>query len=117
DEPVSVAVTGLGNSARIRLLEETTYALATGDAEAFRAQPGETCATDAGRLDLSLRPFAYARIETASGDHDGRHGRSGPPAVAPRDHQEVLGGPRAQGGGPGRPTGRGACGGRRERGR
>jgi D-apionolactonase len=65
DEPVSVSVIGLGNSARIRLLDETTFFRATEDPEAFRADPGETRATDGGRLNLALRPFAYARIETA----------------------------------------------------
>ena len=65
DEPVSVVVTGLGRSARVRLLDETTFARATEDPDVFRADPGEAREAADGRLELALRPFAYARIDTA----------------------------------------------------
>jgi hypothetical protein len=65
EDPVSVGVPGLGAAVHIRLLDETTFARATGEPEAFRADPGEALETAGGRLDLALRPFAYARIDTA----------------------------------------------------
>lgn len=67
DEPVVVTVSGAGATARVRLLDEASFARATEEPEAFRSEAGEARATPGGRLDLALRPFAYARIDTARG--------------------------------------------------
>lgn len=63
-EPTTVAITGLGTRARIRLLDESTFVDATEAPETFRANPGRECDVRDGRLDLTLRPFAYARIDS-----------------------------------------------------
>ncbi len=61
----TVTVTGLGREARLRLLDETTFDLATGRPESFRADRGRLYRTTAGQLELLLRPYAYATIHTA----------------------------------------------------
>jgi hypothetical protein len=60
---VSVRVTGLGTSARLRTLDETTFALGTRTPEAFRQAPGLVLPTTGGQLHLTLRPYAYARLD------------------------------------------------------
>jgi hypothetical protein len=64
DAMVTVALTGLGAKARVRVLDETTFARAGHAPEAFRADPGTEQDTTDGRLDLTLRPYSYARIDT-----------------------------------------------------
>jgi hypothetical protein len=59
-----VTLTGLGRTAHVRVLDETTFARATQGPEAFRAGAGEGRETAGGRLELTLRPYAYARIDT-----------------------------------------------------
>jgi hypothetical protein len=61
---VTVALTGLGARVRVRVLDETTFAQAGHAPEAFRADPGTERRTTGGRLDLTLRPYSYARIDT-----------------------------------------------------
>ena len=60
----TVTVTGLGSEARVRLLDETTFDLATMRPESFRADRGRPHETAAGRLELTLKPYAYATIHT-----------------------------------------------------
>jgi hypothetical protein len=62
--PQVVAVRGLGAQAHVRALDETNGEAAMREPESFRAQLGEQWATDVGTLELLLRPFAIARIDT-----------------------------------------------------
>jgi D-apionolactonase len=48
----------------IRLLDETTAERAMTDPETFRADSGQSLHHQAGRIDLRLRPFAIARIDS-----------------------------------------------------
>jgi D-apionolactonase len=51
------------NGARVRTLDEATFDRATTDPLAFRADPGETVSPRDGQLTLTLRPYAYVRID------------------------------------------------------
>jgi hypothetical protein len=63
-ETTTVVLAGLGRSARVRVLDESTFAHATQDPETFRTDAGEIRGTFDGRLEVTLRPYAYARIDT-----------------------------------------------------
>ena len=65
-EPQSVRVTGpkLGRSVRVRLLDETNAERAMTAPEQFRAEIGERVQTSQGELELLLRPFALARLDS-----------------------------------------------------
>lgn len=65
-EPQSVRVTGanLGRSVRVRFLDETNAEQAMLSPEQFRAEMGEGAQTSQDELELRLRPFAIARIES-----------------------------------------------------
>jgi hypothetical protein len=63
-ETTTVVLAGLGRLARVRVLDESTFARATQDPETFRTNPGENRGTIDGRLELALQPYAYARIDT-----------------------------------------------------
>jgi hypothetical protein len=63
-ETTALSITGLGTNARIRILDETTFAEATQAPEKFRANPGTRCEITGGRLDLTLLPFAYVRVDS-----------------------------------------------------
>jgi hypothetical protein len=65
-EPQSVRVTGanLGRSVRVRLLDETNAEQAMLSPEQFRAERGEWAQTSQDELELRLRPFAIARIDS-----------------------------------------------------
>jgi hypothetical protein len=62
---VPIRVTGLAATARVHALDETTFAEATRAPEAFRRSAGEALPTPGGRLELTLRPYAYARLDIA----------------------------------------------------
>lgn len=63
EEPQRVVLAPLtGSRARVRVLDESTGALAIGDPSAFRAT-GELIEIRDGRLELTLQPFAVARID------------------------------------------------------
>lgn len=64
DASISVSVSGLGAETQLRMLDETTFDLAS-DAFGFRTAEPAFATTDRGRISLSLRPYAYVRIETA----------------------------------------------------
>jgi D-apionolactonase len=63
-EPQQISLRGLGARAQVRMLDETNTEQAMRSPETFRAQPGDELATDAGLLDLTLRPYAIVRIDT-----------------------------------------------------
>jgi hypothetical protein len=65
DRPRTVTVSGLGPRATVRVLDETTFEQATAtDVADFRSAPGNERITTNGTLALSLRPYAYARLDT-----------------------------------------------------
>jgi hypothetical protein len=59
-----IAGAGLGDRARVWLLDEHRAAGAMADPERFRAEPDRVIQTS-GALELALLPFAYARIDAA----------------------------------------------------
>jgi hypothetical protein len=63
-EATTISISGLGTRACVRILDEITFGDASLDPESFRANPGSECEVAGGRLDLTLRPFGYARIES-----------------------------------------------------
>ena len=65
-EPQSVQVTGanLARSVRVRFLDETNAEQAMLSPEQFRAEMGEWAQTSQDELELRLRPFAIARIDS-----------------------------------------------------
>jgi hypothetical protein len=65
DESVAVAVSGLGEVARVRTLDETSFERATMAPEQFRAEAGTQHETAGGRLMLDLKPYAYVRMDVA----------------------------------------------------
>jgi hypothetical protein len=66
DEPQAVTVTGLSPRVRVRTLDETNFDRATtADPLGYRANAGDEHGTVDGRLVLMLRPYAYARIDSA----------------------------------------------------
>lgn len=62
-EPQTVSLDGLPDEVRVRTLDESTFEFAGTDPVAFRQQIGDTLPTTGGRLTLSLRPYAYARLD------------------------------------------------------
>jgi hypothetical protein len=62
-EPLAVTLDGLSPEVHVRTLDETTFDLATTDPVAFRSAPGGTTATHDRKLTLTLRPYAYVRID------------------------------------------------------
>jgi hypothetical protein len=63
-ESLTVTVDGLGPLVRARVLDETSFDEATSAPEAFRDRREKTCSTTAGRLEIALRPYAYARLDS-----------------------------------------------------
>ncbi len=63
-EPQQVTVQNLGRRVRVRRLNETNAEEAMLSPEDFRAGEGETLQTSGGVLELSLLPYAIARIDT-----------------------------------------------------
>jgi hypothetical protein len=64
-EPQQVSVHNLGPQVRVRKLDETNAEAATRSPEDFRAEAGETVGTPGATLELSLLPYAIARIDSA----------------------------------------------------
>jgi hypothetical protein len=62
-EPQEVTVRNVGDPVRVRLLDETNAQAALESPEAFRAEAGELKQTAGGELQLSLLPYAIARID------------------------------------------------------
>jgi hypothetical protein len=58
-----VAVEGLPEQVSIRLLDETNTERAMQAPEAFRSQSGRVESSLSGTLDLSLPPYAVARLD------------------------------------------------------
>jgi hypothetical protein len=63
-EPQHVTVTNLSQHVRVRHLDETNAEDAMRAPEEFRARAGELCETTSGALELSLSPYAVARIDS-----------------------------------------------------
>jgi hypothetical protein len=63
-EPQHVTVTNLSQHVRVRHLDETNAEDAMRAPEEFRAQAGELRETTSGALELSLPPYAVARIDS-----------------------------------------------------
>ncbi len=59
-----VTVRGLGDRANVRFLDETNAEEAMVDPEGFRARAGQRRETEGGALDVRLRPYGLARIDT-----------------------------------------------------
>ncbi len=65
--PLRVRVEGISARAvRIRYLDEESFERATTAGDDFRREPGKTAAIEAGVLELTLRPYAVARIDSDS---------------------------------------------------
>jgi hypothetical protein len=62
-EPQQVLVQGLGRQVQIRILDESSVESAMHSPEEFRAQAGTPQQTTGGKLQLSLLPYAVARID------------------------------------------------------
>jgi hypothetical protein len=62
-EPVTVTVTGLGPRVWVRVLDEVTFQAATTEPGVFRTGAGMEHRTADCRLELEMRPFAYARLD------------------------------------------------------
>ena len=58
-----VQIGGLGSSGRLRLLDESTFAVATGSPQHFR-QETPPISTNGGRFSLDLGPYSIVRIDT-----------------------------------------------------
>jgi hypothetical protein len=63
DQPQQVTVGLVGGQVRVHHLNETNAELAMQSPEAFRAGHGELLSTTAGALQLTLLPYALARID------------------------------------------------------
>ena len=63
NEPQQVRVGPLEGGAAVRMLDETNVHTAMAQPEQFRAAAGEHLSVVNGRLSLTLRPYAVARIE------------------------------------------------------
>ena len=59
----AVTIPRWNGPARVRVLDETSFDRATADPIGWRAEPGTEHATVDGALSLSLRPYAYVRID------------------------------------------------------
>jgi hypothetical protein len=64
-DPQPVMIVGLLPQVLVRRLDETNAEEAMRSPETWRAQTGERCQTDSGRLVLELGPYAVARIDSA----------------------------------------------------
>ena len=62
----TVRVRNLPEHVQVRRLDETNAEEAMLAPEVFRAQEGELLETSAGELELTLLPYAIARIDTAA---------------------------------------------------
>lgn len=62
-EPVTLTVSDLPASVKVYPLDETNYAAATADRRAFTDRPARSEPTAGGRLTLTLRPYAYVRLD------------------------------------------------------
>jgi hypothetical protein len=62
-----VVLRGLGERAHARVLDETNAEAAMREPEAFRAQLGQEQATEAGELNMTLRPYAFVRVDSKGG--------------------------------------------------
>jgi hypothetical protein len=62
-DPQQVTVQNLAEGVRVRLLDESNAEAAMESPEEFRQQPGELRQTSGGALQLSLQPYAVARID------------------------------------------------------
>lgn len=63
-DPQQVTVENLSEHVSIRLLDDTVAEDAMRHPDAFRAHPGEPLQLNDGRLTLTLRPYAIARIDS-----------------------------------------------------
>jgi hypothetical protein len=62
-EPQRVDVENLASRVRVRFLDETNAEEAMQSAEGFRAAEGDWMATEAGKLEIELRPYGVVRID------------------------------------------------------
>ena len=63
-EPQTVTIDGwFERDVRVRTLDETTFDYATSDPVAFRTDRGPPISINGGRLTLSLKPYAYVRLD------------------------------------------------------
>jgi hypothetical protein len=66
--PLRVRVEGISARAvRIRYLDEESFDRATTAGDEFRREPGEIALSEAGALELTLKPYAVARIDSNVG--------------------------------------------------
>jgi D-apionolactonase len=65
-DPQTVTVEGLGAQVKLRVLDETNVEEAMQSPETFRRQAGEAIATARGTLEVTLLPYAVARIDSTS---------------------------------------------------
>jgi hypothetical protein len=63
-EPQHVIVSNLSQRVRVRHLDETNAEEAMRSPEDYRSQAGELQETTSGALELSLLPYAVARIDS-----------------------------------------------------
>jgi hypothetical protein len=64
DEPQHVRITGIpSGTRRLRFLDETNAEAAMQSPEAFRADAGTLLSDEADTLEITLRPFAVARLD------------------------------------------------------
>jgi hypothetical protein len=63
DAPNCILLQIPSSSARLRVLDESSFDQATLQPELFRAQPGREFTPIDGRWQLSLNPFSYARLD------------------------------------------------------
>lgn len=64
-QSVRLSAAALGRSVRLRTLDETSAARAMAAPEQFRQEPGQLIEITGQELELSLRPYAVARIDTS----------------------------------------------------
>jgi D-apionolactonase len=65
DQPQKVAAVGIGESVRLKILDEVSVRHAMTDPDDYRAEPGEALLARGGRLEIQLARFAVARIDWA----------------------------------------------------
>jgi len=63
-QAVRLSAAQLGRQVRLKMLDETNAERAMTAPEQFRAEPGQAIEITGQRLELSLRPYAVARIDT-----------------------------------------------------
>ncbi len=67
----TVLVQGLSERVKVRLLDETNAREASENPEAFRAREGDQMRTSRGALEMTLLPYAVARIDLLPSDKSG----------------------------------------------